>query len=166
VIVLSEKPSPEQVYRQYIKPVRIVAYGILRNDADAEDVAHDVFLTYFQIKDPERIKNIKNYLLKMARNKALEYLRREGREELREELSAFSAPVAGDDENWEVTRVGEEIARLPLMERQIFLMHVNADLGFTEISKVVEMSVPAVYRRYRKALKLLQKALKGGERHE
>ena len=44
-----EPLSFEQVYLQFIRPVYIAAYGILQNQADAEDVAHDVFLNYFQM---------------------------------------------------------------------------------------------------------------------
>ena len=43
-----ENLSLEKVYREYIKAVRIVAYGVLRNATDAEDVAHDVFLLTFR----------------------------------------------------------------------------------------------------------------------
>ena len=158
--------SLEHVYLQYIKPVRIVAYGILKNESDAEDVAHDVFLTYFQMKEPERIRDPKNYLLKMARNKALEYMRRREHEVLTDDFTTFTSSPADGSEASLVARVGCEIAKLPIVERQVFLMHVNAKMGFGEISRVMELSVPAVYRRYRKALKILQQALKGSKNYE
>ena len=36
-----ETQSFEQVYLQYVKPVYYVAYGILKDNGDAEDIAHD-----------------------------------------------------------------------------------------------------------------------------
>ena len=85
----------EQVYLQYIKPVYFVAYGILGNKEDAEDVAHNVFLAYFQMEEPKRIRNLKNYLLKMARNQAFECLKKKGREEPVAEIPVKDTP-AGD----------------------------------------------------------------------
>jgi len=72
---MSRYPSNKYIFN-IIRPVYIAAYGILQNQADAEDVAHDVFLNYFQVEDKKRIRDLENYLLKMARNRALDYLKR------------------------------------------------------------------------------------------
>ena len=156
----------EQAYLQYIKPVYIVAYGILKNRDDAEDVAHDVFLTYFQQTGSEQIMNIKNYLLKMARNKALNRLRKRDREELTDNISTKNNSVIQENDNKLFEEIEKEIYSLPLEERQVFMMHVNVGLGFREISKILELSVSVVYRKYKKAIKTLRQALKGGENNE
>lgn len=163
-----EPLSFEQVYLRFIRPVYIAAYGILKNQADAEDVAHDVFLTYFQMEDSKQIRNLENYLMKMARNKALDYLKKKAREIPSEELPSVTESVyaARVDRQSVSSRVEKEIEQLPSEERQIILMRVKAGAGFVQISKTMEMSVPAVYRRYRKAIKMLQKSLKGGDLDE
>jgi len=158
----------EQAYLQYIKPVYIVAYGILKSREDAEDIAHDVFLSYFRIGGSERIRNVSAYLLKTARNKALNYLRKKEREELTDDISdrAVSVIKINGDDNELSVELEKEILSLTLEERQVFMMHVNAGLGFKQISKIMEMSVSAVYRKYRSAIRSLRQALKGGEYNE
>ena len=160
-----EPLSFEQVYLQFIRPVYIAAYGILQNQADAEDVAHDVFLNYFQMEDKKRIRDLENYLLKMARNRALDYLKRKKREIPSEELPVIAEPLPAVCENRRFisSRVEKEIEQPPSEERQIILMRVKTGAGFVQISKAMEMSVPAVYRRYRKAIKILRNSLKGGD---
>ena len=163
-----EPMSFEQVYLQFIRPVYIAAYGILKNQADAEDVAQEVFLTYFQMEDKKRIHNLENYLMKMARNKALDCQKRKNREIPSEELPTKSEllPSAHENRQSVSSQVIEKIEQLPSEERQIILMRVKSGMGFVQISKVMGMSVPAVYRRYRKAISILQKSLKGSEHDE
>ena len=158
----------EQVYLQYIKPVYIVAYGILKSREDAEDVAHDVFLTFFGKNESEQIKDIKNYLLKMAHNKSINYLRKRDREEPAEDISERITSVMENNDNTLLEEIEKEICRLPAEERQVFMMHVNAGLGFRQISNIMEISVPAAYRIYKRAVKTLRQAikLKGGEYNE
>ncbi len=155
----------EQAYLQYIKPVYIVAYGILKSREDAEDVAQDVFLTYFQQKGAGQINNTKNYLLKMASNKALNYFRKRNREEPTDDVSTkiSSAIEKNSNDSELLEEIEKEIYNLPSEERQVFMMHVSAGLGFRQISKTMEISIPAAYRKYKKAVKILRQALKGGE---
>lgn len=158
----NENQSFEQVYLQYVKPVYYVAYGILKDNGDAEDIAHDVFLAYWQMKEPKQIRDLRNYLLKMARNKALTLLRKKEREEPSDEIAALGDSDQHDCEDKAslTGQIKKEIHQLPSEERQIFIMHVNAGLGFRQIAKVMEMSVPTVYRRYREAIRRLRDSLK------
>ena len=157
----------EQVYLRFIQPVYVAAYGILKNHADAEDVAHEVFLDYFRMKEKKQVNNTKNYLLKMARNKAVD-LAKKRKEFPSDYVSLGVNTFSTKQPNREpvISPAEEAIARLPEDERQIVLLHVNAGVGFVQISKAMEMSVSAVYRRYRRAIKALQKTLKGGEKDE
>ena len=156
----------EQVYLQYIKPVYIVAYGILKNREDAEDVAQDVFLNYLQKKVPEQVRNIKDYLLKMAHNNALNYLRKRDREEPTDDISTEISSLIEEKDSESPDEIEKEIYNLPLEERQVFMMHVNAGLGFRQISKIMDISIPAAYRKYKKAIKTLRQALEGGDYNE
>ena len=158
----NKNQSFEQVYLQYVKPVYYAAYGILKDNGDAEDIAHDVFLAYWQMKEPEQIRDLRSYLLKTARNKALTLLRKKGREEPSDEIASLGDSESHDGEDTEslAGQITKEIHRLPSEERQIFIMHVNAGLGFRQIAKVMEMSVPTVYRRYREAVRHLWDSVK------
>ena len=54
------------------------------------------------------------------------------------------------------------IKQLPYDQREILSWHLNADLPFREISRITGQSLPATYRKYRKAIRTLQTLLGGG----
>lgn len=57
--------------------------------------------------------------------------------------------------------VESAIGKLSCLERQILTLHLNGDLNFNDIARIVELSLPAAYRKYRKALKTLRDLLNG-----
>ena len=54
------------------------------------------------------------------------------------------------------------LSKLSQEEQQIISLHINAELPFREISRIMRSSLPATYRKYRKAIKTLQVLLGGG----
>ena len=51
---------------------------------------------------------------------------------------------------------------IPRDEREVLTLHINAELHFNEIAHIVGLSLPATYRKYRKAIKTLRELLGGG----
>ena len=62
-----------------------------------------------------------------------------------------------------LTRIDIEraIGRLTADEREVLALHLAGELSFKEISRIVGESMPAVYRKYRKALAALREHLGG-----
>lgn len=74
----------EEIYTTYRKQMFLLAKSFLHNDADAEDVVHDVFLHIAtkHMKFIQRLRSaedVRNYLLKATKNTALNELKRKGR---------------------------------------------------------------------------------------
>ena len=71
--------------------------------------------------------------------------------------------VADDQISSVIMRMDIEsaISTLPRLEREILSLHVNAELHFNEISHIVGLSLPATYRKYRRAIKTLREFLGG-----
>ena len=151
------------LYEEMSRPMYTVACRILHNRSDAEDVVQDVFLKMLKTDDFDAVGNIRAYILQMVRNEALMLLRKRSREDLVEDVPAEK------DTAWQDSQVQEDAAaivsaieRLDADERDIFTLHVNGELGFEEISGIMNMSLSTVYRRYQKALKKLRKMINGG----
>ena len=152
------------LYEEMSRPMYTVACRILHNRTDAEDVVQDVFLKMLKSDDFDAVGNVRAYILQMVRNEALMLLRKRSREELTEDV------IADRDAAWQESSLQEDVAvirsaieRLEADERDIFTLHVNGELGFEEIAGIMNMSLPAAYRRYRKALKKLRKMINGGK---
>lgn len=74
----------EEIYTTYRKQMFLLAKSFLHNDADAEDVVHDVFLRIATkhmkfIQGLRSAEDVRNYLLKATKNTALNELKRKGR---------------------------------------------------------------------------------------
>ncbi|MBQ2048069.1 MAG: hypothetical protein II487_03700, partial [Schwartzia sp.] len=81
-------------------------------------------------------------------------------------ISTEISSLIEDKDSESPDEIEKEIYNLPLEERQVFMMHVNAGLGFRQISKIMDISIPAAYRKYKKATKTLRQALEGGDYNE
>lgn len=76
----SHRRQFEEIYLSYRKQMFLVARTVLKNDSDAEDIVHDVFLRIAKkymakISTIENETDLRNYLLKATKNAALRCLR-------------------------------------------------------------------------------------------
>lgn len=134
-----------------------VAYGIVANAADAEDVAQDAFLTAFHklptLREPAKFRA---WLLTIARNRASETLIRRRREQPLDENEIPAPPETdrvADAELRELLR--DRIERLPIEAREVLLLHYYTGLKVREIATELEISPEAAKKRLQRARDLL-----------
>ncbi|MBR5712220.1 MAG: sigma-70 family RNA polymerase sigma factor [Lachnospiraceae bacterium] len=147
------------LYAEMSRPMYTVACRIVHNRADAEDAVQEAFLRLLRRENGAPITNGRAYIMQTVRNEALMILRRRSREDLREDVQTDGADSFAEDPDGSVIQA---IERLEPDERDIFTLHVNGDLGFARIARIMDMSLSAVYRRYLRAQKKLRKMMNGG----
>ena len=148
------------IYNELKTPVFTIACRIVQSREVAEDITHDVFVKLYTSPPDSTVNNPRAWVFQMARNLSIDALRRKTCDDIDGvELAA------ADELDGTLTRIDIEkaIGRLELDERDILSLHLVCDLGFVEISRIVGMSLPAVYRRYRKAIKSVRDYMNGGE---
>ena len=148
-----------RIYQELKQPVFTICYRITQSKETAEDITHDVFVKLFRCPPDTSVQNIRAWIFQMARNLAIDVLRRNAR------TAEQDSPGSIEDICEPIhLRMDVEAAldRLPRQEREILTLHLNAELSFKEISCVTGLSLAAVYRKYRKALKSIQAELNGG----
>ena len=147
------------VYHELKQPVYTISYRITQSKETAEDITHDVFVKLFSSPPDASVKNIRAWIFQMARNLSIDALRKKSR--MAEQDKEICIVDSYDRIH---LRMDMETAlrKLPCDEREILTLHLNADLNFKEISKIVNLSLPATYRKYRKALNCIQTELNGG----
>lgn len=152
-----DKNAFGEIYEELKNPVFISVYRLVGNRETAEDITHDVFIKMYTGASKE-IKNPKAWVFKMAHNAALDSLRKKQSEELNDD----AVPIDTFDND--IARIGIESAmsKLEKEERETVSLHINAGMSFKEIADIAGISIPSVYRRYRKALNKLKNELNGG----
>lgn len=148
-----------QIYEALKQPVFTICWRIIQSKETAEDITHDVFVKLYVSPPDPSVKNPRAWVFQMTRNLAIDALRKKKRTDNEEVQSTVP-----DDYSRIHLRMDLETAmrKLPCLEREILSLHLNGDLKFSEISRIVNLSLPATYRRYRNAFKTLQNELNGG----
>jgi RNA polymerase sigma-70 factor (ECF subfamily) len=157
-----------RIYQRYRKDLLKLAAMLLNHPGDAEDVVHDVFVSFVQSGKKLRLSgSLKGYLLTCVANSARN-VNRVGQRRRTVGLDEAEA-VASDSrtpEQWitygeELRQWSDAMARLPYEQREVVTLHVRAGMKFRQIAKCQGVSVNTAKGRYRYALDKLRSILNG-----
>lgn len=142
-----------------------VAYSVVRNHAEAEDIVEDAFLRV--LRHGARLDSIKDkrvWLVRIAWNIAIDRTRRAKARPDSEELDDYArvapSPSMPADEmviaDEERSRILAFVDQLPAKERAAFTMYAVEDLNTTEIAAVLRTTTSTVRSRLFRARCLLK----------
>jgi RNA polymerase sigma-70 factor, ECF subfamily len=143
-------PDVAGMVRDYSGLLYRVAFSVLRNSAEAEDVVQDCFVRVLQQKGKlSAVVEVRPWLVKICWNLALDRRRRVRPEQMDEVFAAGLAgrAMAADLAMAEAGRMLEvlgAIERLPGREREVLLLSAMDELSAAEIGLVVGKSESSV----------------------
>ncbi|KPK41905.1 MAG: hypothetical protein AMJ65_08510 [Phycisphaerae bacterium SG8_4] len=136
--------------------------------SDAEDIVHDVFVSFAQSADRIKLSgNLKSYLLTCVANRSRNKNRaNQHRKSVRLDEAESAVSHSKTPEQWlicseELSRWSKTMARLPYEQREVVILHLRAGMKFREIATLQDMSVNTVKGRYRYGLNKLRSILNG-----
>lgn len=157
-----DKDALRRIYEAYHTYLYTIILSIVREKEDAEDLTVECFLKLWKAADQYQPGNThKAYLASIARNLALDHLRKQERSTLLTEAMGIEEkpdPVQSPEQ-----RVVSELSfrdmmrALPQIEQQILALKLEGDLTFREIGEVLNLPMGTVTWKYRKALDALKK---------
>ena len=161
-----DKGALREIYEEYLSYLYSIAYSVLGNKENAEDVTSECFIKLWQTaKRYKPGKGHKGYLATIIRNMCIDLLRKQGREvyedppdedrpdTVRPELSA-----EGFEEET-VTQLDLKAAldRLKPGHREIINLKFMGGHTFKEIAEILKKPIGTVTWQYNEALKLLRR---------
>lgn len=150
----------EELYREMGGALYTVILRIAGDRGQAEDALQELFVRLYRSPPGEEVKNARAYLFRMARNLAIDTLRRRESHLSWEGLEGrLPAP---DDDRAAAVDVESAVAALPEGLRQVVVLHLNGGLVFREIAGIMGLPLGTVLWRYRRAIGILRDSLKGG----
>lgn len=160
-----DKAGLKEIYEAYISYIYAVILGVVKNKENAEDLTADFFIKLWNMADQYKAgSGHKTWMTVIARNMAIDFMRKAGREQLTEEVPEVSAAdtAAGTADSMENKVVGrmnfrETVEKLPETERQIMTMKLAGQMTFKEIAEVLGIPMGTVTWKYQNSLEKLRR---------
>ncbi|MCS7257442.1 MAG: sigma-70 family RNA polymerase sigma factor [Thermomicrobium sp.] len=157
------------LYDRYARSVYSLVLSIVRDRSVAEDIVQELFVQLWQYPDLYDAGRgaFAPWFLRMARNRAIDALRRRQRDRrLQERLSRVEWWDPDDPDEWtmlgeEATRVRQALAELESEQRQVLELAYFGGLTQREIAERLGIPLGTVKTRVRTALRRLADVLAG-----
>lgn len=141
------------IYDLYGRLIRSVAYTIVGNYADAEDVLQDVMVLLARYAPHYKGEGSpRAYVMSITRHRAINLVYKRKNELSTDEIGDLPT----HDGELAAVEVQELLSHLSEEERQIVTLHVYVGLSHRQVAKMLELSTSATEKKYQRALKKLK----------
>ena len=159
------KEAVRWLYEKYKDYLLTLAKGLLGEQAEAEDVVHDVFVSFARSAGRFQLTgSLRGYLATCVSNRARDKIR--ARKRRAEALGPETPGVSDSDnpatraiESEDLTRLRRALRQIPFEQREAILLHLRGGLKFREIAKLQGVSIGTLHGRYRYGLNKLRSLL-------
>jgi len=156
-----------RIYEKYEDDMLTVAVSLMNDLSAAEDVVHDVFVSFAQSADRIGLKgSLRAYLTTCVANLARDRIRARNRHA--ERLDKTERIGKGQEEplhriirDEQLDRLNLAMAQLPLEQREVIALHLRGGVTFKAIAKSRDVSINTIQSRYRYGLEKLRSLLNG-----
>lgn len=149
--------SMQELYEQYKALVYGVAFSILKNKEDSEDIVQTVFLKIFRLeKEKFPTKNVATWIYSVTKNETLNFLKNKKEEFNIDESYYITSENKELNEIIEIDSYNKIIVKLPIKEQEIISLKLLSGLSFKEISMILDLPIGTVQWRYYKGVHTLK----------
>lgn len=152
-----------QLYKKYYLDIFKFAFSYVKRKDLAEDVLQDTFIELY-LHSPKSNGKIKSWLFKVAKNKCMDIIRKERKEEkIIDNLKLEKNEKYSSDSKINKTEILKFIDEIPYKYSKIIKLYYYGNLSTKEISKVIFISESLVRKRLERGRNLLRKILEEKE---
>ena len=154
-----------RIYLKYKDYLLTLAKGLLGEQAEAEDVVHDVFVAFARSAGRFQLTgSLRGYLATCVSNLARGKMRAR---KLKPETLDSVDPIISDSNNpeqqaaekEELTRLRQALNQIPYEQRETVMLHLKGGMKFREIARLQGVSLSTTHGRYRYGLDKLRSLL-------
>ncbi len=163
-----DREALRDIYEKYKDELVTLAAALLTDVSSAEDVVHDVFVSFIKTAEKFRLTgSLKGYLATCVannarnKNKARQKYLSYGLDEADVVSSKSNSPDAAAIFGEEFHQLSLALTQLPYEQREVLLMHSYSGLKFRTIARSLGVSINTAQGRYRYALHKLRSMLNG-----
>lgn len=154
------KKAFENLYSKYNRLVYGIAFSILKNKADSDDIVQTVFSKIYEInKEKLPINKEASWIYTLTKNETITFLRK------KENHISLEAIYEIEDNDNEINNIIDKdsynrlISKLNNKEKQIISLKILGNFSFDEISKLLNEPSGTIKWRYYKAVNTIKMLL-------
>lgn len=165
LVLKCKRGSPDalgHIYQKYKADLLVLAIALLNDKSAAEDVMHDVFVSFVQSLEKFRLTgSLKGYLMTCVANRA----RNTNKAKLHQGVGLDQAGSFCSDSddptnsiicNEQLQKLSNAMAQLPYDQREVILLHHQTAMTFRAIAESLGISNNTAKSRYRYGLDKLR----------
>ena len=156
-----------RIYEKYKTDMLVLAMALLNDKSAAEDVMHDVFLSFvMNIEKFSLTGSLKGYLLTCLANRARNLNKANYQQSV--EFNPAEPVSSNSDEplrtivcNEQLQQLSCAMAQLPYDQREVIMLHFQAGMTFRTIGRLLGVSANTTKSQYRYGIEKLRSILDG-----
>ena len=162
-----DKQALRQIYLKYKDNLLTIAASLLHDADTAEDVLHDVFVSFAASAGNIELRvNLRNYLIASIANRVRDIYRKKkhptvGLEQAGQINSDTGNPVQSAIFGEDFRLLTDALFRLPFEQRETIVLHIKGGMKFREIARMQGITTSTVQGRYRYGISKLRTVLNG-----
>jgi RNA polymerase sigma factor (sigma-70 family) len=163
---LGERPAFDDLIRRWHEPLWKYIRRVAGQDETANDVAQDVWLRVLRgigrLRDGSKLRP---WLFGIARRALMDRLRAQyaAPAPADVDVDALAASSALDTVEDDLAAMHEELARLPITEREVLTLFYLQELSLAQVAQVLDVPVGTVKSRLFRARRVLRRELDAKE---
>jgi RNA polymerase sigma-70 factor (ECF subfamily) len=162
-----DKEALRQIYMKYKDTLLTIAASLLHDACAAEDVLHDVFVSFaVSVGRLELRVSLRNYLIISVVNRVRDRFRKKKHHMVAlDKVGPVSSYSDGPEQSVVFAEQSQLLAdalfQLPLEQRETIILHLNGGMKFKQIAQMQDIPISTVQGRYRYGLDKLRTILRG-----
>ena len=159
----------EELYERHVNSVLLYLVSLLQDRDRAEEILQEIFIGFIrQIRSLPQDVNVRSYLVTSGRNRVYNEWRDKGRHDrafneyklfIRIKEMPESLSEHGLEQEELCMRLNRAMGSLSEEEREVVLLHTQADFTFDKIARITQSPAGTVATRYRRAIGKLKDEL-------
>jgi len=154
-----------RIYDKHKDYLLTLAKWLLGEQATAEDVVHDVFVSFARLARQFQLKgSLRAYLATCVINLARDKIRTRTRQaQVLDSMNPVTLcsdnPAQSLIESEQLTQLRHALNQIPYEQRETIMLHLKGGMKFREIARLQGASLSTIYGRYRYGLDKLRSLL-------
>jgi RNA polymerase sigma factor (sigma-70 family) len=164
-ICRGEKEGLKEIYEEYLPFIYHTVFYIVKSKEQAEDLTSDFFMKLWEKASQYKPSHgHKGYLATIARNMAIDFIRKYKKESLYDSIDEVEAYTnfqveqhSLEDEVLSQLGMEEALRVLNPKEAEVLHLKISGELTFQEIANILEVPMGTITWRYQSAIQKLRR---------